>query len=99
MSRSIEKEWAIRWDQALDRRGTASVVATLVSGVGVGRASPFPPGIHGIQDPTRGFVEDWIVRKEAANRKLETMRFHYIFCPALLAALAAVWFVVRDLMK
>jgi hypothetical protein len=42
---------------------------------------------------------DRLQRKEAANRKLETMRFHYIFWPTLLAALAAVWFVVRDLMK
>ena len=67
--------------------------------MGAGRASPFPLGIHGMQDPTREFIEGWIIRKDAATRKLETMRFHYIFWPALLAALAAVWFVVRDLMK
>jgi hypothetical protein len=94
---SIEETWGAKWSEELDRRGMASVVAMLSSrAVGTGRASTYYFGIQGMPDPTREFVEGWIIRREAATRKLETRRFHYIFWPALLAALASVWFVVRD---
>ena len=45
----------------------------------------------------RGFAEDWLARMEVEDKAkavrvetVETNRFHYIFWPALLAALAAI---------
>ena len=73
----------------------ASVEATLASGVGVGSASPFPLGIHGMPNPTREFVEGWIIRKEAATTKLEEKRWRYGFAVAVLGIVVAIviwWF-------
>ena len=62
---SIEMEWSAQ----LDRRGLTSVVAALSgSEVGIGRGAEFRLFIAGMQNPSRGFVEDWVGRKEAEAR-------------------------------
>jgi hypothetical protein len=107
---SVEKEWGAKWSAELERRGVASVVAMLSgSEVGIGRGSDFRLFIQGMPNPSRGFVEDWIGRKEAEERlleadkrQLEAKRFRYLLWPTLVAALAAAiaaWPVVRDWIK
>ena len=102
MSRSVEKECEASWSEALERRGKASVVATLASGVGDGSASPFPLGMHGMPNPTREFVEGWIVRKEAEAKAkdaeakaTEAKRWRYGFAVAVLGIVVAIvmWWI------
>ena len=98
MSRSVEKEWGAKWTEELDRRGFPSVVATLASGVGPGRASPYHLFIQGMPEPTREFVEGWICRREAAEKATETRRFWLIFVAAVLAVVVgiiAAWPVIH----
>jgi hypothetical protein len=65
----------------LERRGSDGVRALLQSGrVGPSRASLVTLGAAGVDDPTRGAVEDWLrdqgsaAEKLAAERHVETMR-------------------------
>lgn len=96
MSRSVEKECGASWSEALERRGKDSVVATLASGVGDGSASPFPLGMHGMPNPTREFVEGWIIRKEAEVKATGTKWNRYNLALGVLAIVVAIviawWF-------
>lgn len=96
-----ETERNAAWDAELEGRGVAAVAAFLAGdGVGAGRNAEFRLFIpDSVTNPTRGCIEDWLGRKEATVAARETFRFHCIFSPALIAAIAGViaaWPVVRS---
>jgi hypothetical protein len=97
---SIEEAWDAKWSEELDRRGLTSVVAALSGGdVRPGRGAEFPLFLGGTPNPSRGYVEDWISRKEAVTTKVEARRFWCIFVAALLAVVVgiiAAWPVIHD---
>jgi hypothetical protein len=122
---SSDKELAARWDAELERRGKTAVAAKLASGdEGAGTGADFRLFVQGLQNPTRGYVEESLGRLDRQEKAAEaaamaeaqaaraeakadradekvvnTKRFHYIFWPALVAALAAVLSVVHEWIK
>jgi hypothetical protein len=61
-----------------------------------GRLPSFVPDLL---NPSRGYVEDWLGRKEARAAARETRRFHSIYWLSLIGAgtgIVAIWPVVRD---
>jgi hypothetical protein len=97
------KDQKLLWDAALEKMGRDTVRIRLIQ-MSEDRSTTFKlPDQPGCK---RGYAEDWLARMEVEDRAranraetVETKRFHYIFWPALLAALAAVWFVVRDVIQ
>jgi hypothetical protein len=77
------------WTAQLDRRGLTSVVAPL-SDVGASRGAEFRLFIADMPNPSRGFVEDWIGRKESEAEATEARRFWCIFVAAVLAVVVGV---------
>jgi hypothetical protein len=62
----IQSEHDRRWDAELQRRGAGDVAAALASeGVGIGRGAEFRLFVPDLPNPSRGYVEDWLGRKEA----------------------------------
>ena len=100
-----------RWNAELERLGKTAVAAKLMSGgVGTGSGAEVKLSLSGLKNPTRGYVEEWLGRldrEEKADRAaakadraeakvVDARRFHYIFWPALVAALAAVFSVLHE---
>jgi hypothetical protein len=62
-----------RWEDELNRLDTTAVVAKLHH-MGFGRGAEVRLDVREMQDPTRGFVEEWLGRKEAEKAKREEER-------------------------
>jgi len=93
-----------RWNAELECLGKTAVAAKLMSGdVGTGSGAELKLSMSGLKNPTRGYVEEWLGRLDreekadrAAAKVVDARRFHYIFWPALVAALAAVFSVLHE---
>ena len=99
-SMNTEEAWDAKWREELDRRGIRSVTATLSSGdIRPGRGAEFHLFLGGTPNPSRGYVEDWISRKQAEATGIDTKRFWYLLIASVVAAAASViaaWPVIQD---
>jgi len=88
----IESEHGSKWDAALERRGVASVVAIFsANAAGTGTGSDFPLNTQGMPTPSRGYVEDWLLCKEAQAAEVVADRHQQLLVPAQGAARWALW--------
>ena len=103
-----------RWNAELECLGKTAVAAKLMSGgVGTGSDAELKLSMSGLENPTRGYVEEWLGRLDreekadraaakadrAAAKVVDARRFHYIFWPVLVAALAAVFSLLHEWIK
>jgi hypothetical protein len=81
-------------DAELNQRGVAAVAAMLPLAVGSNRGATVKLWVTGVPDPDRGYVEDWLGRKEAEDRATSARRHQEVTKPAHDAATYAWWSVI-----
>jgi hypothetical protein len=78
----------------LKRRGVAAVTAMLAGSVGSNPGAEVRLWVHGLPDPDRAYVEDWLGRQETDAAATAGKRHEEATKPAQEAAKYALWAVI-----